>query len=58
VIVEIGGSIECGDQRGSFTLSDSNSVADEHLSAVVSAHQQGLDDVTRQLVEQINKTCS
>jgi ABC-type uncharacterized transport system auxiliary subunit len=58
VIVEIGGSIECGDQRGSFTLSDTNSVADEHLSAVVSAHQQGLDDVTRQLVEQINKTCS
>jgi ABC-type uncharacterized transport system auxiliary subunit len=57
VIVEMAGSVECNDRRGSFTLSDSNPVADERLSAVVAAHQQGLDDVTRQLLEQISKTC-
>lgn len=58
VIVEMTGSIECNDHRGSFTLSDSNPVGDERLSAVVAAHQQGLDDVTRQLLDQISKTCT
>jgi len=58
VIVEMTGSIECNDLRGSFTLSDSNPVGDERLSAVVASHQQGLDDVTRQLLEQISKTCT
>ena len=58
VIVEMTGSIECNDLRGSFTLSDSNAVGDERLSAVVAAHQQGLDDVTRQLLDQISKTCT
>jgi len=58
VIVEMTGSVECNDLRGSFTLSDSNPVGDERLSAVVTAHQQGLDDVTRQLLDQINKTCT
>lgn len=58
VIVEMAGSIECNDLRNSFTLSDSNSVADERLSAVVAAHQRGLDDVTAQLLDQISETCS
>jgi ABC-type uncharacterized transport system auxiliary subunit len=58
VRVEMNGSIECQDVRGSFTLSDSNSVSDEHLSSVIAAHQRGLDDVTRQLLDQISKTCS
>ena len=58
VNVEMAGFIECNDLRDSFTLSDSNPVADEHLSAVVAAHQRGLDDVTAQLLEQINETCS
>jgi ABC-type uncharacterized transport system auxiliary subunit len=57
VIVEMTGSIECNGHRGSFTLSDSNSVAEERLSTVVAAHQRGLDEVTRQLLDQINKTC-
>ena len=58
VIVEMTGSIECNDLRGTFTLSDSNPVADQRLSAVVAAHQQGLNDVTRQLLDQISKTCT
>jgi ABC-type uncharacterized transport system auxiliary subunit len=57
VRVEMAGSIECNSNHGTFTLSDSNQVADQRLSAVVTAHQQGLDDVTRQLLEQISKTC-
>ncbi len=58
VKVQMSGSIECNDVRGTFTLSDSNSVSDERLSAVVAAHQRGLDDVTRQLLDQIGETCS
>jgi len=58
VRVEMAGSIECNGNHGTFTLSDSNQVSDERLSAVVAAHQQGLDDITRQLLEQISKTCS
>ena len=58
VNVEMAGSIECNDLHDSFTLSDSNPVADERLSAVVAAHQRGLDEVTAQLLEQINETCS
>jgi len=58
VIVEMTGSIECNDLHGSLTLSDSNPVGNERLSAVVAAHQQGLDDVTRQLLDQIAKTCT
>ena len=58
VIVEMTGSIECNDLRGPFTLSDSNPVADERLSAVVAAHQRGLDEVTAQLLDQISETCS
>jgi ABC-type uncharacterized transport system auxiliary subunit len=57
VRVEMAGSIECNGIHGTFTLSDFNQVADQRLSAVVAAHQQGLDDVTRQLLEQISKTC-
>ena len=58
VIVEMTGSLDCNDLHGSFTLSDSNLVGDERLSAVVAAHQQGMDDVTRQLLDQISKTCT
>lgn len=58
VKVEITGVIECGDKNTSFTLSDSNTVTEERLAAVVAAHQQGLDDVTRQLLQKISGACS
>lgn len=58
VSVEMAGMIECEGRRDSFTLSDSNTVTNERLSAVVAAHQQGLDEVTRQLLNQIDETCS
>lgn len=58
VTVEMNGSIDCGDQRGVFTLSDSNSIGEERLSSVVAAHQRGLDEVTRQLLTKIGENCS
>jgi len=58
--VEVGfsGSIECGQQQTSFRLSDSNPVADERLSVVVAAHQRGLDNITRQLLQKVSESCS
>lgn len=58
VVVEMAGSIQCGANRGKFTLSSSNSVGEERLALVVAAHQRGLDDVTRQLLKQIKGDCS
>jgi len=58
VMVEMNGSIECDGHLSSFTLSDSNPVTEERLSAVVAAHQQGLNGITKQLFDQIDKACS
>ena len=58
VTVEMNGSIECGHEREVFTLSDSNSIGEERLSTVVAAHQRSLDEVTRQLLAEIEENCS
>jgi ABC-type uncharacterized transport system auxiliary subunit len=58
VVVEVSGSIECGDKRHAFTLTDSNTVGEERLSGVVAAHQRGLDEVTRQVMAEIAQSCS
>lgn len=57
VVVEISGSIECNDHGELFSLTDSVTVSAERLSAVVAAHQQGLDNVTQQLVNEIFGAC-
>ena len=57
VVVEISGSIECNDHGELFSLSDSVTVSTERLSTVVAAHQQGLDSVTQQLVNDIFEAC-
>lgn len=57
VSVGLSGSIECGERRESFTAEKSVPVGAERLSTVVAAHQQGLDDVTRQLLNRITETC-
>jgi ABC-type uncharacterized transport system auxiliary subunit len=51
------GDIECGKQNRNLKLSASNPVAEERLSAVVAAHQKGLNDVTRQLMDGISEIC-
>ncbi len=57
VVVEMSGSIECADNKETFTLSDSQAVSEDRLSIVVAAHQRGLDDVTRQMLEKIEGKC-
>lgn len=57
VLVEMAGDIECGKQNRNLKLSASNPVSEERLSAVVAAHQKGLIDVTRQLMDGISEIC-
>lgn len=57
VLVEISGSIQCGDKRQAFALSDSVNVGGQRLSTVVAAHQQGLNTVTEQLISTITQAC-
>ena len=57
VKVEFTGTIECGESQASFTLSDSETVAEERLAVVVAAHQRGLDNITGQLLQEISTTC-
>lgn len=57
VVTQIAGSIECNKHGKSFTLSDSVAVGSERLSSVVAAHQQGLNDVTQQLITKIFEVC-
>lgn len=58
VLVEMGGLLECNGERRQLTLSESTPVSDEQPSNIVTAHQRGLDAVTRQLLETIAGTCS
>lgn len=58
VRVEMAGTIECNEASTPLGLSSSNSVSAEQLSAVVAAHQQGLNDVTRELLQKISQSCS
>jgi len=57
VITQVAGSMQCGNHGGSFTLSDSVAVGTERLSSVVAAHQQGLNNVTQQLLKKIFEIC-
>ena len=58
VRVEFAGTLECNGNSIPLRLFDSNSVSEERLSVVVAAHQRGLNDVTRQLFEQVRSACS
>lgn len=58
VRVEMAGAIQCNGRLAPVRLSDSNTVAEERLATVVAAHQQGLNDVTQQLLQQIHGACS
>ena len=58
VLVEMSGTVYCDGSLNNLKLSDSNRVTEERLSAVVSAHQSGLDHVTRQLIDQITGACT
>jgi len=53
----IGGSLRCLEQDYRVDVSSSIPVGEERLSVVVQAHQQALDDVTRQLWDKIEYHC-
>ncbi len=58
VRVELAGSLACNGRNVPIRVSDSNSVSEERLSAVVAAHQRGLNNVTRLVLEQMENSCS
>jgi ABC-type uncharacterized transport system auxiliary subunit len=57
VQVRLAGSVRCGDASEPLSLESSTRVSDQHLAAVVAAHQSGLDDATRQLLIQLEERC-
>jgi len=57
VRVALAGTLDCGGQRHALNLRDSAAVSNQNLSSVVTAHQAGLDGVTRQLAERIGELC-
>jgi len=58
VLVELAGSVKCNGQAKQIDLSESQSIAEDRLSAIVAAHQAGLDGVTRQLLQQMDQFCT
>lgn len=57
VSAEIGGTILCNQGIHRVQLSASEPVGEERLAVVVKAHQDALNDVTRQLWDQIESLC-
>lgn len=51
------GSLLCNDNEQGIMLTANKAVGQERLSTVVAAHQQALDDVTRQLLDNIQRNC-
>lgn len=58
VRVALAGTLACGGTTHALRLSEATPVATERLSAVVAAHQAGLDGVTRQLIGQLQTLCT
>jgi ABC-type uncharacterized transport system auxiliary subunit len=58
VLVELAGNVKCNGQEKQINLSESQSVGDDRMSAIVAAHQAGLDGVTRQLLQQMDQFCT
>jgi ABC-type uncharacterized transport system auxiliary subunit len=57
VKVRFEGTLQCHGQEYQLQLNASKPVHEDRLSVVVSAHQQALDDTSRQLMEQIIDSC-
>lgn len=51
------GLLHCNDEDHQLQMSVSRTVREERLSVVVRAHQQALDGITQQLVDQIMESC-
>lgn len=59
VSVEAAGFVECNGSRHALdTLDASPAVNSQNLSAIVAAHQAGLNEVTRELLTRLESKCS
>jgi ABC-type uncharacterized transport system auxiliary subunit len=57
VAAQFEGMLHCKDENHRFQVFSSSPVGDERLSLVVRAHQQALDDITGQLLDQVGESC-
>jgi ABC-type uncharacterized transport system auxiliary subunit len=57
VKVRFEGNLQCRGQEHHLRLNASKPVQENRLSVVVSAHQQALDDTSRQLMEHVVGYC-
>ncbi len=57
VLVELAGELACDEHRRRIRLQHDSPVGEERLAAVVRAHQEGLDAITRELLSTIESTC-
>ena len=57
VAVSFEGVLACKEQIHQLQLSFSRPVREERLSVVVKAHQQALDDATKQLISELSELC-
>ena len=57
VAVSFSSVAQCGDSRQTTRLEASTPVSGDRLADVVAAHQAGLNEVTRQLIQQVNTSC-
>ena len=57
VRVKMAGTLTCSDESHRLQLSATPGVRSQNLAAIVAAHQAGLDDVTRQLISEMENRC-
>jgi len=57
VVVELAGSATCGGSSHPVRVTASSTVGAQRLAAVVAAHQAGLDSVTRDLMDVLERQC-
>lgn len=57
VVVELAGSLVCAGREQPVHLTASSPVAEQRLAAVVAAHQAGLDSITRDLLDLLERAC-
>jgi ABC-type uncharacterized transport system auxiliary subunit len=55
--ISLQADIDCHDRRKVLHISDSESVEDSSLSAIVAAHQRALDGATRELIAALDDHC-
>jgi ABC-type uncharacterized transport system auxiliary subunit len=58
VRIGLAGNIECNGDRHPLRVDEAIPVSAQRLTSVVAAHQDGLDGVTRELIDRIEQVCT